>query len=88
MSAEAIPARTVSFHLPEDLATLAENLADARFRLLRTQREATKRAGRTWDGGRVRRSASGVVADALAAQRDVMQSELAEIEAELARVKP
>jgi hypothetical protein len=34
-------ARTTSHHLPDDLASLVEDLADARFGLMRMQREAT-----------------------------------------------
>jgi hypothetical protein len=81
----ATPSRTTSYHLPDDLASLVEDLADARFRLMRRQREATMRAGTKWEGGRVRRSASGVLADVLEARREAMHVELAAIEDELTR---
>ena len=81
----ATPSRTTSYHLPDDLASLVEDLADARFRLMRRQREATTRAGAKWEGGRVRRSASGVLADVLEARREAMHAELSAIEDELTR---
>ena len=73
----------MSYHVPDDLASLIEDLADARFRLRRAQREATLRAGQKWEGGKVRRSASGVTTDAFEAFRETMLAELRKIEAEL-----
>lgn len=60
-------------------------MADARFRLRRAMREATLRSGQTWEGGKVRRSASGVVTDAFEAYREAMIAELQEIERQLGR---
>ena len=81
--AQDVPSRTVSYHVPDDLASLIEDLADARFRLRRAQREATLRAGQKWEGGKVRRSASGVTTDAFEAFRETMLAELRKIEAGL-----
>lgn len=81
--AQDVPSRTVSYHVPDDLASLVEDLADARFRLRRARREAVLRSGQKWEGGKVRRSASGVVTDAFEAYREAMLAELLEIEKEL-----
>lgn len=82
---EVGPLRTVSYHVPDDLASLVEDLADARFRKMRAEREAVMRAGGKWEGGRVRRSASGVASEALEAFRETMARELREIEVELGK---
>jgi hypothetical protein len=79
----ARPARTVSYHIPADLASLVEDLAHARFMLRRRERDAALAAGEAWAGGDVRRSATQVVVEALDAKADEMRAELAEIEAKL-----
>jgi hypothetical protein len=79
----ARPARTVSYHIPADLASLVEDLAHARFMLRRRERDATLAAGEAWAGGDVRRSATQVVVEALDARVEDMRAELAEIEAKL-----
>jgi len=82
---EPRPARTVSYHIPNDLAALVEDLAHARFMALRRERDAAKAAGLAWSGPEVRRSATQLAVEALDAKADAMRAELNELNDKLRR---
>jgi hypothetical protein len=82
---EPRPARTVSYHIPNDLAALVEDLAHARFMALRRERDAAKAAGLAWSGPEVRRSATQLAVEALDAKVDAMRAELNELNEKLRR---
>lgn len=65
---------TVSFYLPSDLVDLCRELADARLRVARGKKKAAQKI--SWPLPRARRSASGVVKEALSAYRNEIEMEI------------
>lgn len=72
-------AETVSYHLPVEMIELIRDLAEERLKVDRREKRAARRRGEK--PPQARRSASGVVREALDAHRPVMEAELAELRA-------